>query len=623
MTEKPVDDKKSLVRWIGRLRWQAALLALGLVLLHQWIEHAYLFFLPKWTHFWTQVLVYGLVGPLLAWLGLTSLRRQVAETEQAERRLRRSRDRLTQVNEHLEFLVEVERRLAEAEDEADLIEAILDLPHDVVPAIGTSLIRFDEEKQPLPADHRGLLPPEEFEAWTAHLATPAAGNSCAGCSALRSSAEVPCPVLAGAPVDLRTERVYCLPLTRGDREFGVLTIYLRESDWPTMEEQGLLGTMAAGMSLALESEQLRSKELSALHRLQQVHELEGLDQQLGEVLANTIRALELDGGAVFLTAESGEGLDQVAIVAGAGGPGDQFLRGFAASVREIATPITVGELELAQQPAGVKSLVVAPLRKEERWLGSLLLWTRDPVPVTKRYLRVIDSVASQASLLVDSHRLFREAEYRAGLEERNRLAREIHDGLAQTLGYLKLRTTQLTRWLQAGAAERALQGIDEIRRLLDEAYVDAREAIDGLRADPGATQLETWLQQVYQEFEVLSNVRVIPSAVPEVDLPPEVRAQLLRIIQEALGNIRKHANAEHAWIDWELDDHWLQFRIRDDGCGFDPADVPPISRHGLRIMRERAELLGADFQIASGDGQGTEVVVRLPLQELEEAGRHG
>jgi two-component system nitrate/nitrite sensor histidine kinase NarX len=623
MAENSRDGHNSIYRRVGRLRWQAALLAVALVLLHQWVEHAYLFFLPRWTHFWTQVAFYGVVGPSLAWLALTSLRNQMSETEQAERAMRRSRDELAQVNLQLEFLIGVERRMAEAEDEDQLIEAILELPLEVVPALGVSLIRLDEDGTPLPAIHHGDLAPEEFESWTAHLATTEISQSCASCSARKASSAISCPLLKAAPEELHTQKVHCLLLGRGSRDFGMLNIYLPAGEHPSVEEEGLLEVMATSISLALESHELRNRELGTLHHLQQIHHLEGLEPQLFEVVSSTMEALELDGGAVFLV-DGEDSLDVTVSVGEAPGANHELLVGMARAVQHSSALLLGGEVGKADGgEGGVRSLLVAPLRKDDRWLGSLLFWLAESATFSNRQKRIIESVASQTALLVENHRLYREVEYRAGLAERARLAREIHDGLAQTLGYLKLRTSQLARWVEKGNSRQVAEAIDELRRLLDEAYVDAREAIDGLRVDLREGRFDKWLADIYQEFEELSDIRVNVSSPPRMDLPLEVQSQLLRIIQEALGNIRKHAGAAQVWVDWDTDDHWIVLKIRDDGRGFNPREVAVISQHGLRIMRERAELLGADFQVMSRLGEGTEVMVGLPLAAVVGRGAHG
>ncbi len=613
----------NLYRRITRLRWQAALLALVLVLIHQYIEHAYLFFLPRWHHFWTQVLFYGLVGPALAWLALTSLRQQVLETERAEGALRQANEALARANERLEFLIRVNRHLAEAEDEEDLLQRVVSLPLQAVPALGCTLIRFDERQQPLPALHHGQLPPEVFDAWAAHLSAPEARQACGTCHARNATQNVPCPILQAAPQGLQVAKIHCLPLRRGDREVGVLNLYLMETDRPTPQEAALLQALADEMALALESHRLRARELETLYRLQQVSRADNLKAELADGLERVVQALEVEGGALFLRQE---GQADWVLTVEVGEPlrdSLDLVRGLARGAEGADRPLLLGDLELEAGPQRrIGSLLVAPMRKESGAEGGLVLWSRQARAFSRRHAQLLAAIAWQTALLLENHRLYLRAEYEASLAERARLAREIHDGLAQNLGYLKLRAGQVLGWLREGRQQAALEGLAEIRRLLDEAYVDAREAIDGLRVQPGEGTLEDWLDQVLEEFQDLSGIPVRRSPAPPVDLPPEVQAQLLRIVQEALGNIRKHSGASQAEVLWDRTEHWLTLRIRDNGRGFAPEDVPPISRHGLRIMRERAELLNADFQVISRPGAGTEVVVRLPLPEAESADPH-
>jgi signal transduction histidine kinase len=105
----------------------------------------------------------------------------------------------------------------------------------------------------------------------------------------------------------------------------------------------------------------------------------------------------------------------------------------------------------------------------------------------------------------------------------------------------------------------------------------------------------------------------------QANLPSEVHAQLIRILQEALSNVRKHSQANQVWIVCQETEDELILEVRDNGLGFSPEDVVGASRYGLRGMRERAELIGADFQVIGRPGQGTRVRVCLPLKGLEEA----
>jgi two-component system nitrate/nitrite sensor histidine kinase NarX len=152
---------------------------------------------------------------------------------------------------------------------------------------------------------------------------------------------------------------------------------------------------------------------------------------------------------------------------------------------------------------------------------------------------------------------------------------------------------------------------------LAEAYLDTRQAIDNLRLTP-EDGLLVWLERVLREFEAAAGLPVERAIHPGAGalagaVSPEVQAQLVRIVQEALSNVRKHARARQVWAglhDWQGD---LVLEIGDDGQGFDAQDVLELSRYGLRGMRERAELIGADFQIISQAGQGTTVRLILPV----------
>jgi two-component system nitrate/nitrite sensor histidine kinase NarX len=154
---------------------------------------------------------------------------------------------------------------------------------------------------------------------------------------------------------------------------------------------------------------------------------------------------------------------------------------------------------------------------------------------------------------------------------------------------------------------------------LADAYQEVRQAIDGLRITSDGSGLEGWLRQTVVEIQENSGLVIqICDPIEDIDLPPEIHAQLIRILQEALNNVRKHSQASQAWVSCYESDGDLVLEVRDDGIGYDIDDIPKSSRHGLRGMRERAELIGADFQIISLPMEGTTVRLRLPLAVVGE-----
>jgi len=208
-----------------------------------------------------------------------------------------------------------------------------------------------------------------------------------------------------------------------------------------------------------------------------------------------------------------------------------------------------------------------------------------------------------------------EIEQAAILAERNRLGREIHDGLAQILGYVKMQLSQMEDLLAMGAAEKLTHSIRNSHQAMTEAFVEAREAIDDLRASTLKDNFFNWIHETAANFQDGFGIRVEIADFPDgLDFSLETKNQLTRIIQEALSNIRKHAQAKSVRISCRQDQSGLAITIQDDGKGFDTEEVMNASRHGLRSMPERAALIGARFNIQSGPSQGTTVEIRIPQE---------
>jgi signal transduction histidine kinase len=211
-----------------------------------------------------------------------------------------------------------------------------------------------------------------------------------------------------------------------------------------------------------------------------------------------------------------------------------------------------------------------------------------------------------------------EVEYKAQIDERARLAREIHDGLAQTLSFLKLQAAQLVNHIEKNKYDRLKEISHSIYDALAEAYLDTREAINMLRIVPGEpkdARIGNWLRRIAEEYGENTDIQIdINEFSVETSLPNEVQLQMIRIIQEALINVRKHARAHKVQIICRQMDQKLIIEIQDDGQGFCLDDVPAITQHGMRGMRERAILIGAEIQWISQPGCGTIVRFDLPLQ---------
>jgi signal transduction histidine kinase len=221
-------------------------------------------------------------------------------------------------------------------------------------------------------------------------------------------------------------------------------------------------------------------------------------------------------------------------------------------------------------------------------------------------------MADLAAIEVQKGKLMERDRLVAVLEERERLAREMHDSLAQVLGYLHLKSEVAQAGLIAGDQEKVQQELAEISSVSHEAYADVREAILGLRETVSPRRgfvdaLREYAVKFGQQAGVPTQVEL--RGCETLKLAPEAEVQLMRVIQEALTNVRKHSEARKACVRLDQQDG-LRITIEDDGKGFDPAVMDnDRDRFGLFTMRERVERVGGRLEIDSVPGGGTRVCV--------------
>jgi signal transduction histidine kinase len=234
-----------------------------------------------------------------------------------------------------------------------------------------------------------------------------------------------------------------------------------------------------------------------------------------------------------------------------------------------------------------------------------------------RLAKTFNQMAENLLRLTRENELRGQVRQQAITEERERIARELHDGLAQLLGYVNTKVTAvrlLLRNRQSKAAQEQLEQLSEASRAL---FTDVREAIVGLKlASQSGQGLASAIQDYIDQFRRLADLTVevhIEAPADAVRMSAETELQLIRILQEALSNARRHASASHALVDLQVCNGSLQMTIEDNGQGFDPACPPDSVHFGLRNMRDRATDIGGKLDLLSAPGQGTKVVVTVDL----------
>jgi two-component system nitrate/nitrite sensor histidine kinase NarX len=205
-------------------------------------------------------------------------------------------------------------------------------------------------------------------------------------------------------------------------------------------------------------------------------------------------------------------------------------------------------------------------------------------------------------------------------EERALLARELHDSIAQSLAFLKIQAQLLRSAVQKQQPEKVQSTLDELDTGLKESISDVRELLVHFRTRTNTGDIEAALQETLQKFQhqtgLPTRLHLDGEGLP---LPADVQVQVLHVVQEALSNVRKHAGASHVSLDVHKGEQW-RFVVRDNGSGFDTAQQRGETHVGTKIMRERADRIGATVQIESRSGQGTSVTLTLPRNPVTAVG---
>ena len=311
---------------------------------------------------------------------------------------------------------------------------------------------------------------------------------------------------------------------------------------------------------------------------------------------------------------------------GSADPAAEFLRSF-----------LIGEAAMLLE--GVRAWMWVPVAVKGRILGGIGVAHARRNHFTARHASLALSMADQVAITMANAELYEQAGALASLQERQRLARNLHDAVNQSLFSAGLIAEVLPRLWELDPVE-ARQSLEDLRRLTRGALAEMRELLAELRPSVLTdSSLGDLLRQLANAFTGRSNVPARVTIAGEHVLPAKIQVALYRICQEALNNIAQHAGASSATIDLQYDSVWAQpsspfdgpatpeeivvrsveMRIRDDGRGFDAAQPTPSGHYGLAMMRERAEAVDARLEVVSRPGHGTELIVRWqqpPEQEV-------
>ncbi len=265
-------------------------------------------------------------------------------------------------------------------------------------------------------------------------------------------------------------------------------------------------------------------------------------------------------------------------------------------------------------------MIAVPMRYRGKVLGVYNLFTEQKGLVEREDMKaLLTSIGHHLGMAIDKSRLDEEANMLSIMEERTRLANELHDSLAQSLASLRFQVRVLDETLHSGKESALWQELEVIENSIDEAYTELRELIAHFRAPMDKRGLIPAVEQAVERFRRNSEISAfLQMEWDKTKLPAEVEIQVLRIIQEALANIRKHseANAVRVLMRAGSDKHYMVL-VEDDGIGIQNKVMEggPGEHLGLSILQERAARIGGDLKIESETGEGTRVILRFPIPE--------
>lgn len=385
-------------------------------------------------------------------------------------------------------------------------------------------------------------------------------------------------------------------------------------------------------------------ELAASLRGTNLAKPEDLEALLGRFLSSIISLAEAQGGAVRVLTDDEKSMR---LVAQQGLPDAVALAerlvdrqcgvcGNAASADVLAW---VDDLALCAKHGNTryfgvqcKSMLAISLPHGSKILGVYNLFFDSNRPIDAQTQTLLRLVGQLLGLTLHNARIERERLRLTVLKERQEMVNEVHDVLAQTLAYARMRLPLLSDAIQAHDETQAQKYLADLRTAVTEVHDNLREVMTYFRTRMDPLGLLHALATISDSFFAKNAIALeIRNTVPHIDLTDEQEVQVFYIIQEALANIAKHSMARHAVVVISSTPQGLEFLIEDDGLGMDEPSVAtivtsahplvPSTHFGLDIMQSRAHRLGGRLDVGSKDGVGTRVRLQIPHRVPSEASR--
>ncbi|MDY7076604.1 MAG: GAF domain-containing protein, partial [Chloroflexota bacterium] len=441
--------------------------------------------------------------------------------------------------------------------------------------------------------------------------------------------------LEGDPL---TRSELCVPLKAGEQILGVINVESTRLDALSEADERLLTTFAGQLATAIEKVRLmgtleqrvadRTRELTALYDVTTVAgESMDLRMTLEQSLERALVAMRSNAGAIHLLDEAGKAL-RLAVQQGISPdfaaqihtvPSDNDLADWVIKHHE---PLVVSDLEVDPRNPQATSMpschtyIGVPMRARRQVLGVLSVVREAERQFNVEEVALLASIADHVAVAVENARLRQRAQRAAVIEERERLARELHDSVTQSLYSLTLFAEAGRELAGDGRQEQVQHYLSRIGDTSQQALKEMRLLVHELR--PYALErkgLVEALRQRLESVEKRSGVEACLLAEELIELKAPVEEGLYRIAQEALNNSLKHAAATSVTVCVHTEGEVVELEVVDDGIGFALDAASGSGGLGLTNMRDRAERMGGTLTILSVPGEGTRVMVKLEVSQ--------
>ncbi|GHF48640.1 signal transduction histidine kinase [Deinococcus metalli] len=516
---------------------------------------------------WAHLLFYGLVGPAVTYFSVEWIAEGTRARERAERELRDLYGQLSTSHARLQAVQELMRDLGGAPDMGAVLE---------VAARGAVRVTG--------ATHATLSLPGGL------------GGSARGDTLLSA------PSAALHPLAVR------LP--------GGGELLLHFETPPSADALALAQALAAEVTTGIEAARQRTLDLMTLYSVDQSIRAErNMRRLLARITRTMAERVGADARAAYLSDQDGVLRLEYAQDRLGEAPGGMPAPAFAAHVAASMLPLITDGPAAGEVFPGVRSVLGLSMRDEDGLVGVLVFGHHDAGAFDDARLPLLALMAGQATLAVRNARAYLYSEELAIGDERARIAREIHDGVAQSLAFAALKLDVVARQLHTDPvqAEAEVKGASA---LLREQIREVRRSIFALRPiDLERYGLLETARRYVLDFGEQNGVRASLDVSGEIHLSPGDEAVIFRILQESLNNVAKHARAREVSVTLRGGAR-VTLRVQDDGQGFDPEQVSgrvsSAGGLGLMQMRERIEARGGQYRILSAPGHGTVIEAEMP-----------